>query len=117
MIGLWIMLIATSSVEEFDTRPVEIILHITAELLTGILLIISAVMMWRGRAIRYSLFFLSMGMLFYTSIVSPGYYADKGDWPIVIGFGVMLTFGVILAGSMLFSLLKSKKMAASISKS
>jgi hypothetical protein len=38
------------------------------------------------------LFFFSSGMLVYTSMVSPGYFAQKGQWPFVLFFGVILAF-------------------------
>lgn len=110
MIGLWIMLISSSSVEEFDTRPIEIVLHITAEILTGVILIAGGAAMWKGMSLRYQIFFLSLGMLFYTSIVSPGYYADRGEWPIVIGFGAMLIAGIALASLLLLSKWKARDM-------
>ncbi|MGA1873642.1 MAG: hypothetical protein ACMUHY_08205 [Thermoplasmatota archaeon] len=108
MLGLWIMLISTSSVEEFDTRPVEIVLHITAEAMTGVLLILSGFAMWKGFSLRHNMFFLSIGMLLYTSIVSPGYYADRGEWPIVAAFAVLILSGIALAGSMLLSISKRR---------
>lgn len=41
----------------------------------------------------FSAFFaliVGIGMLFYTVIVSPGYYAEKGEWPFVGMFAVIL---------------------------
>ncbi|MGA1793417.1 MAG: hypothetical protein ACMUHM_05655 [Thermoplasmatota archaeon] len=102
MLALWILLISTSSVEEFDTRPIEIVLHIAAESITGILLLTGGLMMWRAYRLRYPIYFMSLGMLFYTSIVSPGYYADKGEWPVVAAFGAILLAGIALTVLLLF---------------
>lgn len=35
-----------------------------------------------------------MGMLFYTVIVSPGYFAQKGQWAWVLIFGALLILGI-----------------------
>jgi hypothetical protein len=34
-------------------------------------------------------------MLLYTAIVSPGYFAQKGQWAFLVMFGVILTLAVI----------------------
>jgi hypothetical protein len=34
-------------------------------------------------------------MLFYTAIVSPGYFAQKGDWAYVVMFGVILVLAIV----------------------
>ena len=48
-----------------------------------------------------SVYLIAMGMLFYTVIVSPGYFAQKGQWGYVVMFGVIL----ILALASLFVVL------------
>jgi hypothetical protein len=40
-------------------------------------------------------FLVAMGMLFYTSIVSPGYFAQKGQWVWLGVFSSLILLGVI----------------------
>ncbi len=39
--------------------------------------------------------FVSLGMLFYTVIVSPGYFAQQGVWALVAMFAVLLVLGLV----------------------
>jgi hypothetical protein len=103
---LWTLLITTSSIPEFDTNPIEIILHITAELSTGFFLIIGGYGLWKEYGWRYPVHFLSMGMLFYTAIVSPGYYGDKGEWQVVGIFAILLSVGLVITFFMVKGLLR-----------
>ena len=59
---------------------------------TAALLMISAWGLHKQAAWGRKLALISTGMLFYTALVSPGYFAQQGNW-IWLGF-----FGVILLG-------------------
>jgi len=92
MVAQWAMFLATGSVPELKTEPVRIGFHIAGELLTALLLIISG-----GGALgscRWArpLLLVALGMLAYTSIVSPGYFAQRGETVFVPMFGGILCF-------------------------
>ena len=40
-------------------------------------------------------YLLAMGMLLYTVIVSPGYFAEKGQWAFVGMFGIILLLALV----------------------
>ena len=93
MLVLWTMLFASKQIPELATEPLRIGFHIAAEMVTALLLIsggISILLSWQVRTWLYP---LSIGALTYTAIVSPGYYAQKGQW----GFVWMFTAIILLA--------------------
>ncbi len=47
------------------------------------------------KALAPALFLVSIGMLFYTAIVSPGYFAQKGQWIWVLIFGALFALAII----------------------
>ena len=102
MIGIWIFLYISSQIPELETEPIRIIMHIIAEVITGILLLISGFyVLIRGHK-QEVLYNISLGALIYTLIASTGYYAQKAAWSIVVVFITMLIISIIL-------LLKFKK--------
>lgn len=96
MIVVWVMLFVGKQIPEVVTEPVRIAMHITAELATAIMLIFSGIHLLRRKHIHPLLFPLSMGCLLYTLIASPGYYAGKGEWGMVVFFGAMLACVILL---------------------
>lgn len=101
IVWLWIVLLISEQVPEIEAGETEIWFHITAELLTGILLI------WSGRrGLRRPgpvLSALALGALLYTSIASAGYYADRGEWVVVALFGALVAATVLAARAVLRS--------------
>lgn len=95
MFLMWTFFIVAGLVPEFDVRPVEIVLHLVAEFLTAIMLIASAIGILRKKRAGVSLMPFALGMLIYTLIVSPGYYAQQGDYAFVAMFGVLLVAAVV----------------------
>jgi membrane protein implicated in regulation of membrane protease activity len=45
----------------------------------------------------YHVFLLALGMLLYTIIVSPGYFAQLGQWVFVLMFAVLVVLFAVLA--------------------
>ena len=90
MLGLWFVLYTQKQIPELVTEPVRIGFHIAAEMITAILLVLSGIALLMGWQIATWLYPLSTGMLFYTAIVSPGYYAQKGQWGFVWMFLIIL---------------------------
>lgn len=92
MIGQWSVSYATRQIPELTT---EIWFHIAGEMAAAALLIISGVGLLAHTFWAPKLFLVSTGMLIYTAIVSPGYFAQKGQWIWVPIFGVIITITVI----------------------
>lgn len=91
----WIFFIATGNVAEFHVIPVEISLHITAEVMTALLLLISGYRLFKNkkRAVKWNL--LAQGMLIYSVINSSGYFAQLNQWLFVLMFFVLFVLSII----------------------
>lgn len=92
MIGMWVMFFVADSVPEIHTKPVELGMHVLAEIVTAILLVISGVRILLKKQ-SVNLYLFSMGMLIYTLIMSPGYFIEQGE----IGFTIMFVGFLVLA--------------------
>lgn len=103
MIGMWAAFYVSGQIPELETEPVRVSLHITAEVVTGISLIVGASGLYRNWSWGFRAYLLSMGMLLYTLIVSPGYYAEKGVMELV---GMFVVFIVISAAFIILTLRK-----------
>jgi len=94
MIGMWSFFIISGQVPELQTKPVEILLHIVDELLTALLLVLSGVLVLRRIQWGNFTLLIAFGMLFYTMIVSPGYYIQNGSPAFVVMFALLLVLGL-----------------------
>jgi hypothetical protein len=94
MIGMWIMFYCTGGIPELNTKPAEIGLHITGEMITAVVLIIGGYAIFTKKSWGLQVYTLSMGMLLYTLIVSPGYYIQRGEIPFIIMFSVLFLLSV-----------------------
>jgi len=90
MIAQWLFFILTGNVPELESEPVRIAFHLTAEAATAIALVFSAWLLRRKARNARTAATFALGMLAYTSIVSPGYFAQFGQWPFVVMFAVLL---------------------------
>ncbi|MCJ7737445.1 MAG: hypothetical protein MUQ10_09050 [Anaerolineae bacterium] len=76
------------------TEPIRIRFHIAVEMATVVLLILGGVgllLKWRWAS---TVHLVSLGMLFYTAIVSPGNFAQKGQWLWLGMFAGLIILGV-----------------------
>lgn len=96
MFGIWVMFYLTGSIPEIYTKPIELGFHIAAEIITAIILIISGIGLLIRKNWSYEIYLLSMGMLVYTLIMSPGYFAQKGELAFVAMFSVFIFIAIIL---------------------
>ncbi|MDF2671959.1 MAG: hypothetical protein K0R09_224 [Clostridiales bacterium] len=103
MIGMWIMFYCTGEIPELNTKPAEIGLHITGEMITAVVLIIGGYAIFTKKSWGLQVYTLSMGMLLYTLIVSPGYYVQRGEIPFIIMFSVLFLLSVLF---IIFSIIK-----------
>jgi hypothetical protein len=85
----WVTVFVTGQVPEMANAPVQLAFHVTAELLAAVLLIRAGVgMLARSRWARDE-YLVGLGMLLYTVVGSPGYFAQAGQWPMVGIFGAV----------------------------
>ncbi len=90
MLAQWAFFIAAGQVPELRTEPYRIGFHLAAEAATALALIVSGIGLLNRRAWGRTLSLVALGMLIYTAIVSPGYFAQQGVWPLVGMFAVLL---------------------------
>lgn len=98
MLGFWGFLVLTKQAE-LDARPWDMRLHLAAEFVTALLLIGSGAAGMLGVTAVASLAPVALGMLLYSVVNSPGFYAGKGNWPMVGMFAALaiLTMAALLA--------------------
>ncbi len=90
MIGQWTMSFISKQIPELETEPIRIWFHIIGELITALALIISGIGLLAGWSWAPILYLVASGMLIYTAIVSPGYFAQQGKQIWVIFFFVLI---------------------------
>ena len=95
MIAQWVMSYLSKQIPELRSEPIRIAFHIAAEILTALMLISSGIGLFFNQDFFRSLFLIAIGMLLYTAIVSPGYFAQKGNWHWIGIFALIIVFGVI----------------------
>ena len=106
IIGIWTLFYLTGSIPEIYSEPSRIALHLLAEALTGFGLILGGFGLFKNKKWGYQIYLISMGMLLYTLICSPGYYAQKGNYIFVSIFGILFVISAIL---IIFSLFVMEK--------
>ncbi|MCX6558994.1 MAG: hypothetical protein NTZ26_00640 [Candidatus Aminicenantes bacterium] len=87
MIGQWAANLATNGIPELATAPLSIGFHLAAEILTALALVLSGLAILKKLSWGRSLFLVAGGMALYSIINSPGYFAQKSQWPMVALFG------------------------------
>ena len=98
MIGQWSFSLATKRVPELKTEPFRIAFHLAVEFLTAIVLIVGGLALLTGAPWGRPTYLVSVGMLLYTVVVSPGYFAQKREWPMVGMFAVLLILALVSLG-------------------
>jgi hypothetical protein len=95
MIAQWFMSYFSHQIPELITEPYRIAFHLAAEFLTAVLLIIAGIQLLRSGKNAKPLYYLATGMLLYTAIVSPGYFAQLGVWAWVWMFAAILILALV----------------------
>ena len=95
MLAQWGFFIAAGQVPELQTEPYRIGLHLTGEAATALALIVSGTGLLNQRNWARTLSLVAQGMLIYTVIVSPGYFAQQGVWPLVGMFAILLVLTLV----------------------
>ena len=94
MAAQWTFFIAAGQVPELGTEPIRITFHLAAEFMTALGLIVSGIALLRRAAWSVSAYLLFAGMLIYSVIVSPGYFAQQGQWIFVMMFAILLALAL-----------------------
>lgn len=90
MIAMWAGSYYTRQISELESEPVRIKFHLAAEFITAFSLITAGIGLLAQQGWAVSAYLIAAGMLLYTVIVSPGYFAQKRQWGYVVMFGVIL---------------------------
>lgn len=69
--------------------------HLAAEFVTAIGLLVGGTGLLTGQIWGRQPYLLATGMLLYTVIVSPGYFAQKGKWTFVSMFAVVFVLALV----------------------
>lgn len=101
MLAQWVFFIVAGQVPEFETEPIAIVFHLVAEFATAGALLVSGILLLRRARHAVELALVAFGMLVYTSVNAPGYFAQLGEWPLVAMFGVVLAVAVGAIGRLL----------------
>jgi len=90
MFAQWSFFIITGQAPELQTEPVRIAFHLAGEFITALGLIVSGIAVLRRCAWGANVYLFFTGMLAYSAIVSPGYFAQQGQWILVLMFAFLL---------------------------
>jgi hypothetical protein len=101
MIGWWTMALSTDQMPEIHTMPIAAVLHLTAEFLTGALLIVGGYGMLANRWWGLKIHLVSLGLLLYAVVQASGYYAQQGAVPMI---GMFAAFAILTVASITLAL-------------
>lgn len=95
MIGQWAVSYFSKQIPELKTEPIRIGFHLAAEFITALALIAGGLGLLGGWAWGVPVYLVATGMLLYTAIVSPGYFAQKGQWGWLVMFGAIILLALV----------------------
>lgn len=95
MIGWWLLSYVRRQIPDLETEPYAIGFHLAGEFATAITMVIAGIGLWVDQSWGNWLFLVAAGMLTYTVIVSPGYFIQRGRWPLAIMFALLLAASII----------------------
>jgi hypothetical protein len=92
----WVYFLATKQVSELETEPAKILFHLAAECVTSVALLVGAWGLLTDRSWGRQVHLISMGMLLYTVIDSPGHFVEIRNWSMVGVFVILLASTLIM---------------------
>lgn len=95
MVGQWIFSLTSGQVPELQSEPWRIAFHLLAEGATALSLILGGTALLRRTTWAQPVYLVATGMLLYSLIVSPGYFAQLGEWPLVGMFAALLVLALV----------------------
>ncbi len=96
MASMWLVFALTNQIPELDTKPKEIAFHLAAEFITAFALIAGGIGLVKRTAWGFYLNLVALGMVSYSVIVSPGYYAQQDNFAFVGMFAVLMALTLIV---------------------
>ena len=96
VILFWGGLILSGNVPEFESEPLAIALHIMAEVGMATTLLAGGWGVLKARGWGRPGLLVGLGMLIYSAVSSAGYYAQAGNWSIVLLFAAILASAVLV---------------------
>jgi hypothetical protein len=90
MFGQWAFFLLTGQVPELQSETWRIAMHLAAEFVTAAGLIAAGVALLRRATWGMKAYLFFAGMLAYSVIASPGYFAQQGQWLLVGIFALLL---------------------------
>jgi len=109
MLAQWTWFLFSGSVPELHSEPVRLGFHLAAETLTALLLIVAGGAGLGSKRWARPLLLVSLGMLLYTVIVSPGYFAQRGQVGFVVMFAVIFALACVAIRAVVRSSLETKE--------
>ena len=101
MIGQWGLSLAKKRGPEVQSEPYRIGFHLAGEFATAITLLIGGVGLLAAVPWGRTIHLVSLGMLLHTLMVSPGYFAQRREWPIVGLFAILLVLALVSLGTVI----------------
>ena len=95
MIVQWTYFIVSGNVPEFQTEPWRVAFHLVAEAITALMLTVGGIATIKRTKWHETVLLAGLGMVIYSEIVSPGYFAQQGQWLMVWMFAIVLIGALI----------------------
>jgi len=102
----WGVFLATGNVPELEDATREIAFHMSAEFVMALVLLTGSIAILRRKAWGTFVYLVGAGMVVYSVINSPGYFAESGDWALVAMFMVLLVLTVCAVALVVRQLLR-----------
>jgi peptidoglycan/LPS O-acetylase OafA/YrhL len=109
MAAMWTVSALTGQIPEVKESPKEIAFHLAAEFVTAFALVVGGLGLATRRPWGFTVNLVALGMLAYTVIVSPGYYAQTGEYAFVGMFAVLIVLTVVF---IVLSFLRRQELSA-----
>jgi len=94
MIIQWAFFLVSRNVPEIKTEPARIAFHLAGEFVASVGLVVGGIALLRSTAWAETVYLVAAGMVMYSEIVSPGYFAQKRQWALAGMFAVLLVLAV-----------------------
>jgi hypothetical protein len=91
----WLHFVITKQVSEFKTEPIKISLHLSAEVLTAIALVVGGWGLLTNAAWGVQVHLVSMGMLLYSLVNGLGPYVQIREWSMVGIYGMLVISALV----------------------
>lgn len=90
MIAQWTFFLIAGRVPELQSEPIRLVFHLAAEFVTALGLLVSGFGLLRRMTWAPKGYLVFGGKLLYSVIVSPGYFAQQGQWIFLVMFALLL---------------------------